>query len=319
MNVVQIASEAVPFAKTGGLADVAGALPRALGSSGIPDVADLALLSVLLEFGPADRAARTGRCMCRSVDEVVEGHILAAPLGGSESIAYLIDQPAYFDRDGLYQVTTATTTRTTPDRFIFFARAALEVIRQLGLRPDLLHCNDWQTGLIPVYLNELYRQYPRFQTLGTLLTIHNLAYQGLFDASELTLAGLDWRLFNWRELEYLRPRELPEGRGGLRGPLQYGQPDLRPGDPDPGIRLRPGRAASVAGVRPPGDRQRHRHHGLEPEDRRPSGGTVRPGRRAERQGRLQGAASGACWAFPNGPTCRSWPRLAGSIRKKVGI
>ena len=78
----------------------------------------------------------------------------------------------------------------------------LETIRLLGLRPDVLHCNDWQAGLIPVTLDELYRQRPGLGAVGTLFTIHNLAYQGSFWHHDMPLTGLDWRLFNWRQLEF---------------------------------------------------------------------------------------------------------------------
>src|SRR5262249_55269470 len=78
----------------------------------------------------------------------------------------------------------------------------LETIRQLDAPPDVLHCNDWQTGLIPVYLRESYANRPGFEGVGTLLTIHNLAYQGIFWHWDMPLTGLDWRLFNWRQLEF---------------------------------------------------------------------------------------------------------------------
>ncbi len=200
MNVVVIASEAVPFAKTGGLADVAGALPLALDRLG-----HSASLIV-----PCYRRARkvglslqsTGLILRIPVgSQLIEGHVQVCKLPDSGVTAYLIDQPAYFDREGLYQSGGADY----PDncaRFTFFCRAALEAIRLLDLRPDVLHCNDWQTGLVPVYLEELYRGLPHFGAVGTLLTIHNLAYQGSFWHWDMLLTGLDWRLFNWTQLEF---------------------------------------------------------------------------------------------------------------------
>ncbi len=88
------------------------------------------------------------------------------------------------------------------ERFVFFERAVLETIRLLGLRPDVIHCNDWQTGLIPVYLKTLYRRVPELASAGSLLTIHNLAYLGLFWHWDMPLTGLDWTLFNHRALEF---------------------------------------------------------------------------------------------------------------------
>ncbi|HEV3120403.1 MAG TPA: glycogen synthase GlgA, partial [Isosphaeraceae bacterium] len=133
--------------------------------------------------------------------KMVEGHVHRTRLPGSNVPVYLIDQPAYFDRAQLYQE-DGTDYSDNCERFVFFSRAALEAIRQLNLRPDVLHCNDWQTGLVPVYLEEFYRKVPGFGTLGTLLTVHNLAYQGSFWHLDMPLTGLDWRLFNWRQLEF---------------------------------------------------------------------------------------------------------------------
>ena len=116
-------------------------------------------------------------------------------------MAYLIDQPGYFDRDGLYGTGTVDYDDNC-ERFVFFQRAVLEAIRALRLRPDVIHCNDWQTGLIPVYLRTLYQNVPALASTGTLLTIHNLAYLGLFWHWDMALTGLDWRLFNWRQLEF---------------------------------------------------------------------------------------------------------------------
>ncbi len=195
-----MASEAVPFAKTGGLADVAGALPRALDKQGHRAVL----------FLPCHRRARSAGLELVDTDltlhipigaRVVDGWVREARLPGSEVVAYLIDQPHYFDRDGLYGH-GATDYDDNCERFVFFQRAVLETIRALRLRPDVIHCNDWQTGLIPAYVRTLYRNVPELARAGTLLTIHNLAFLGLFWHWDMALTGLDWHLFNWRQLEF---------------------------------------------------------------------------------------------------------------------
>lgn len=200
MEVVFVASEAVPFAKTGGLADVAGALPRALEKLGYR--ASL--------FLPCYRRARSAGLELSDAGvhlhipvgaRHVEGRVLQARLPGSDAMAYLIDQPGYYDRDGLYGNGTVDYDDNC-ERFVFFQRAVLETIRALGLRPDVIHCNDWQTGLIPIYTRTLYRNVPEVASAGTLLTIHNLAYLGLFWHWDMALTGLDWHLFNWRQLEF---------------------------------------------------------------------------------------------------------------------
>ena len=200
MNVAVIASEAVPFAKTGGLADVAGALPPALERQGHRAALFLPCYQRVWKASPP--LAATGLTLRVPIGaKVVEGHVYKTTLPGSDVAVYLIDQPAYFDRAGLYQV-EGTDYPDNAERFIFFERAVLETIRLLDLRFDVLHCNDWQTGLIPVYLRELYQGVPGLAGAATLLTIHNLAYQGAFWHWDMPLTGLDWRLFNWRQLEF---------------------------------------------------------------------------------------------------------------------
>jgi starch synthase len=200
VDVVFVASEAVPFAKTGGLADVAGALPRALEKQGHRPTL----------FLPCYRRARaagikltdTGLTLHIPIGaRVVDGRIWQSRLPGSTVNVYLIDQPGYFDRDGLYGTGTADYDDNC-ERFVFLNRAVLETIRAVGLRPDVIHCNDWQTGLLPVYVHTLYKNVPELATTGTLLTIHNLAYLGLFWHWDMALTGLDWHLFNWRHLEF---------------------------------------------------------------------------------------------------------------------
>jgi starch synthase len=211
MKVLLAASEVVGFAKTGGLADVAGSLPRALSRRGHA-------CAVLL---PLYRAVRQGK-----VPITPTGHTFTVPVGtrnvagslwrstlpDSNVPVYLVEQSDYFERDdagqgrGLYQFTLpGGQKRDYPDnceRFVFFCRAVLEVLPLLDAWPDLLHVNDWQTGLVPVYLREVYGQDERYQRLRTLYTLHNLAYQGLFWHWDMPLTGLDWALFNYHQLEF---------------------------------------------------------------------------------------------------------------------
>ncbi|HEX8203088.1 MAG TPA: glycogen synthase GlgA [Isosphaeraceae bacterium] len=249
MNVVVVASEAFPFAKTGGLADVIGALPPALARLGHRPVVILPGYRHAWEAGPPPKD--TGRTVrVRVGGQEVEGAIVATRLPDSDVPVYLIDQPAYFERDSLYGVDGADYPDNC-DRFVFFARAALEAIGRLGLRPEVVHCNDWQTGLIPVYLAEHYRRRPGYEAVGSLLTVHNLAYQGAFPPWSLPLTGLAPHLFNPRQLEcygqlnflkaglayaelistvsptYAREIQTPEYGRGLDGLLRHRAADLR--------------------------------------------------------------------------------------------
>jgi starch synthase len=183
------ASEVVGFAKTGGLADVAGSLPRALAKRGNR----CAIITPLYGSTRAGKVhlERTELAFTIPVGSRPEnGRLWRATLPGSDVPVYLVEQPDYFERDdpaqgrGLYHYTLPNgQKRDYPDnceRYAFFCRAVLEALRLLDYWPDVLHANDWQTGLVPVYLRELYRGQGRYDQVRTLFTVHNLAYQGLF-------------------------------------------------------------------------------------------------------------------------------------------
>jgi starch synthase len=210
-KILLAASEVVGFAKTGGLADVAGSLPRALTERGHECIVVL----------PLYRCARDSKMRPSPTDltvtvpigqRSVSGRLWRAALPDSQVTVYLIEQADYFDRDdpgkgrGLYQFTLpGGQKRDYPDnceRFIFFSRALLEAMRLLAFWPDVLHLNDWQTGLVPVYLREVYRGQPGYDAVRTIFTVHNLAYQGQFWHWDMLLTGLDWQLFNYRQIEF---------------------------------------------------------------------------------------------------------------------
>jgi starch synthase len=206
----------VGFAKTGGLADVAGSLPRALARRGCDCAVILPLYRTARRAAPMEPAGEPFHVPVGG--QPVEGRLWRSRLPGSDVPAFLIEQNGYFDRDdpargsGLYQYAEADGRRRDYGdncaRFVFFCRAVLEAVRLLDFWPDVLHCNDWQTGLIPVYLREDYSRWPnpaareRYLGLKTLFTIHNIAYQGHFWHHDMGLAGLSWRLFNHHQLEY---------------------------------------------------------------------------------------------------------------------
>ena len=186
-----------------------------------PNGARLAVLMPLyrcVRTGPHSLADTGLRFNIPLGDRLVAGSLWRTTLPDSNVPLYLVEQPAFFERDdpssgySLYQFTRSDGTRTDYHdncaRFIFFDQAVLEAIRVLDFWPDVLHLNDWQTGLVPVYLKELYSNHApinlrsRFAALPTLLTIHNLAYQGLFWHLDMPLTGLPWRLFDHDHLEF---------------------------------------------------------------------------------------------------------------------
>lgn len=192
-RVLFCASEMTPFAKTGGLADVAGALPPALRRIG----ADVH--GVLPLYGGIDREAG-------GIAPVGKGFTVKLDIGRENFTIHRADRegvPVYllqcdhlFNRAGLY----GEKNFDYPDncrRFALFSRACLELADYLGLDPDIVHVHDWQTALIPVYMRTSARSRAR-----SLLTIHNLAFQGIFPPGEYHWTGLDWSLFEWRKLEF---------------------------------------------------------------------------------------------------------------------
>jgi starch synthase len=193
-------SEAAPFAKTGGLADVCGALPI--------EIARLGHHVAL--FLPAYRQALNCGCEVRPLGigisanigrKRVTGRLLKSHLPGSSVPVYLVEQDDYFHRDALYGVNGADYIDNC-ERFVFFCRAVMEAIRLLGLEPDILHAHDWQTGLLPAYLATEYRGVPGYENTASVFTIHNLGYQGKFWHWDMELTGLDWKYFNWQQMEY---------------------------------------------------------------------------------------------------------------------
>ena len=199
MRVLEIASEAVPFAKTGGLADVAGALPEALAGLGcdvavvLPAYAEalgqgLPIEPAGIEFDvPIGRGTRRAR-------------ILRCRRAGQRADVYLVANDELYDRPTLYG--GSSDYPDNAERFIFFSRAALELACRLGGPWDILHCHDWQTGLVPAYRRLLFGAHPAVADARTVMTIHNMAYQGLFWHWDMLLTGIDWSHFTWREMEF---------------------------------------------------------------------------------------------------------------------
>jgi len=200
VNVLIATSEVVPFSKTGGLADVAGSLPRALAELGHrPAVITPAYRQIYRAGLPIERINVPFEVPVGN--RPVPGRFLRSRLPGTDIPVFFVDQPEYFDRPQLYQERGRDYTDNC-ERFIFFCRAAIESIRLLGLSIDVLHCNDWQTGLLPAYLRVEYETLAAYRDMVALMTIHNMAYQGSFWHWDMVLTGLDWKYFNWRQLEH---------------------------------------------------------------------------------------------------------------------
>ena len=185
VKILYLAAEAVPFVKTGGLAEVAGSLPRAIRQLGH----DIRL--VIPRYGrisaDAFKLVRQIDAIQVPMDERIESAALFAGsigVGAGQTPVYLVDSTRYFDRQGIYMY------GDDAERFIFFSRAALEACRALDWQPDVIHCNEWHTALIPNWLKTIYGADPFFARTATLYTAHSLEYQGIFGQRVLEIAGL---------------------------------------------------------------------------------------------------------------------------------
>jgi starch synthase len=198
-KVLFASSEVVPFAKTGGLADVAGTLPVALRGMGC----DIRVIMPFYRMVESVAAERT--LVVEGLEIAVGNKLYAADIWETrlaQSVpVYLVKCDEFFDRGSLYG-TAKGDYRDNAERFIFFSRCALEACMKLGFAPDIVHCHDWQSGLIPAYLKTIYSSKPNFLKTGSVFTIHNIAYQGLFDRTAFNLTGLPGRLFSIDGFEY---------------------------------------------------------------------------------------------------------------------
>ena len=206
MKVLLVASEISPYAKTGGLADVTGSLPRALSKLGNVDIH-----TVMPKYKLIDDTGHGLKEIPQIVRFDMGGRAQEVKVKYAEPDAewkaYFIDSKEYFDRDGLYGY------NDDAQRFAFFARAVLETAKALNFRPDVIHCNDWHTGLVPTYLKTLYKFDPFFKDTATVFTIHNLNYRGDFPKDVLPMLDLGWEEFIPEKLEFWG--EISFIKGGL--------------------------------------------------------------------------------------------------------
>ncbi len=199
INILFVTSEVEPFAKTGGLADVSSALPKAIKELGH----EIRIMMPRYRF-ISERKSH--------LHDVIRLKEIPVPVGNQTELGnvkssfisnlkekvqvYFLDSEKYFGRDGIYQSPKGKEDyRDNDERFIFFCRGALEILHRLGWQPDIIHCNDWQTGLIPAYLKTLYSTDNFFKSVKTVFTIHNMVYQGAFPPETMEKSGLPKNLF----------------------------------------------------------------------------------------------------------------------------
>ena len=211
MKIAICASEVVPFAKTGGLADVTGALPLALEELGH----EVAIIM------PRYKTIQDAKFKIQRLREDVSFSVI-----GNNIKVYFIENDKYFNRDGLYGDKQGDY-KDNLDRFVYYGKRSLELLKEIifsrssicmsgGIPPkaekaDIIHCHDWQSALVPVYLKTLYIDNPFYKNTRTIFTIHNIGYQGLFSKEEFGKLGLDWKFFNMETLEFYGKINLLKG------------------------------------------------------------------------------------------------------------
>ncbi|MBI3399327.1 MAG: glycogen synthase GlgA [Deltaproteobacteria bacterium] len=198
LKILIATPEAIPFAKTGGLADVTGALPKVLNRLGCEVRIIMPLYRHVQEgnFNLKDTGIKVSlQIGFREVSaSVFEGE-------ANGITAYFLKRDEYYDRKYLYTMPEGDYFDNA-ERFIVFSRAVIEAIKKLNFKPDIIHCHDWQTGLISTFLKTIYKNDPFFADTKTLFTIHNIAYQGQFPKSHFQLTGLPPDIFTPDGVEF---------------------------------------------------------------------------------------------------------------------
>lgn len=199
LRIAMLASECVPFAKTGGLADVVGALPVALKALGHE------VIVILPKYGSIDAARYQLKPhfeqMCVWMGNQEEWCAVHSTRLEGKVPVYFVEHNAYFDRQGLYHDAEFNDYGDNPRRFAFFTRAGLQLCRDMRFYPDVVHVHDWQTALAAAYLKVWHWNDAVLGRTASLLTIHNIGYQGVYGAEHYDYIGLQWANFTADKLE----------------------------------------------------------------------------------------------------------------------
>lgn len=193
-NVLFIASEAVPFIKTGGLADVVGALPKYFNK----DEFDVRVIIPKYTFIKEEYRSQMKYLNHFYINLAWRSQYVGVFEMDYQGVKfYFIDNEFYFGGNKPYGY-----IHEDIEKFAFFSQAALSAIPVIGFKPDIIHCHDWQTGLIPVYLKDRFSQGEFYSNIRTIMTIHNLKFQGVWDLKKtMDITGLDKYYFSADKLE----------------------------------------------------------------------------------------------------------------------
>ena len=199
LRVLFLSPEVAPFAKTGGLADVAGALPKALKAMGC-DIRLAMPYYRMTKKGDFDVSLLPQNAEITLLGKILHDDIFQAEANGGVPL-YLINKDEYFDREYLYG-TPKGDYFDNAERFTYFSQMAFLLCKRLNFQPTVFHCNDWQTALVPVYIRTVYSKDPFFSSARSVFTIHNIAYQGIFHKKKLEATGLPRETYHPGGIEY---------------------------------------------------------------------------------------------------------------------
>lgn len=211
MKILMVASEAVPYAKTGGLADVAGVLPKFLKALGHDVRVVMPFYGCIdrWKYNPAPMPGALGVWM-GVMGELWCG-VRESTLPHSDVPIYFIEYDQFFARPQLYNEPDGQGFLDNDNRFVFLSRAALQLCKKLHFSPDIVHCNDWHTAAVPIFLNTAYRNDDVLSQSASLLTIHNMEYQGRYYSGLMDVLDIGWEHFNHLELEWQGQVNLLKG------------------------------------------------------------------------------------------------------------
>jgi starch synthase len=212
LKVLLVSPEVVPFAKTGGLADVVGALSKVLPKLGCEVKTILPKYKMVEEEKFKLVSAALPLPEIKIGDKKLKFRLKRCKLQESEAEYLFLENKGYYDREELYRDNkTGYDYVDNDERFILFARGVLEIVKAMNWKPELIHCNDWQSALIPAYLRTMYEDEEFYNSIATLFTIHNIAYQGNFPKETFEKLGLETELFYplspfeyWGKINFLK-------------------------------------------------------------------------------------------------------------------
>lgn len=198
LKVLLVSPEFYPYLKNGGMADVAGALPKYYADLGYE------VVTVMPKYTQIKEEHKNSMTYINNYNVKLEWRNQEAQIFEKEMITeqgnkirnIFLGNDYYFDRWNIYD------EPDSGEMYAFFARAVIELLPKIDFQPDVIHCNDWTTGLIPLYLKDQYSCYDFYKNIKTVFSIHNLAYQGIYPANILPLLGLDYSYYNVDKIEF---------------------------------------------------------------------------------------------------------------------